>query len=50
MSFRQELKRHNVFRVAILYLVASWLILQVANVSVSLLQKKVSGLFFSVEK
>ena len=31
MSFIGELKRRNVFRVAVLYLVASWLILQVAD-------------------
>jgi TolB-like protein len=37
MSLIRELKRRNVFRVAILYLVASWLILQVADVGVSLL-------------
>ncbi len=37
MSFFTELKRRNVFRVAILYLVAGWLILQVADVGVSLL-------------
>ena len=32
MSFIAELKRRNVIRVAILYAVASWLILQVADV------------------
>jgi hypothetical protein len=37
MSFVQELNRRNVFRVAALYLVATWLILQVADVGVSLL-------------
>ncbi len=37
MSFIAELKRRNVFRVAIVYLVAGWLILQVADVGVSLL-------------
>ena len=37
MSFFSELKRRNVFRVALLYLVASWLIIQVADVGVSLL-------------
>ncbi len=37
MSFVAELKRRNVFRVAVLYIVASWLILQIADVGVSLL-------------
>jgi TolB-like protein len=37
MSLFAELKRRNVFRVAMLYLVASWLLLQVADVGVSLL-------------
>ncbi len=37
MSFFSELKRRNVFRVALLYMVASWLIMQVADVGVSLL-------------
>ena len=37
MSFFTELKRRNVFRVALLYLVASWLIIQVADTGVSLL-------------
>jgi serine/threonine-protein kinase len=32
MSFIEELKRRNVIRVALLYIVASWLILQVADV------------------
>lgn len=32
MSFIDELKRRNVVRVAVLYIVASWLILQVADV------------------
>ncbi len=32
MSFYSELKRRNVFRVALLYVVAAWLILQVADV------------------
>ncbi|MEM9302976.1 MAG: hypothetical protein AAGE01_12740 [Pseudomonadota bacterium] len=32
MSFFQELKRRNVFRVVTLYLVAGWLVLQVADV------------------
>ena len=37
MSLFSELKRRNVFRVALLYVVASWLILQVTDVGVSLL-------------
>ena len=37
MSLFSELKRRNVFRVALLYLVASWLIIQVADVGISLL-------------
>ena len=37
MSFFSELKRRNVIRVALLYAVASWLILQVADVGISLL-------------
>jgi adenylate cyclase len=37
MSFFSELKRRNVFRVALLYMVASWLIMQVTDVGVSLL-------------
>ena len=37
MSLFSELKRRNIFRVALLYLVASWMILQVAEVGVSLL-------------
>ncbi|HSD68126.1 MAG TPA: hypothetical protein VLB07_01175 [Woeseiaceae bacterium] len=37
MSLIAELKRRNVFRVALLYVVASWLILQVTDVGVSLL-------------
>ncbi|MDH3439278.1 MAG: hypothetical protein OEM63_00905, partial [Gammaproteobacteria bacterium] len=37
MSFFSELKRRNVIRVALLYLVASWLLLQVADVGISLL-------------
>lgn len=32
MSFFEELKRRNVVRIAVLYVVASWLILQVADV------------------
>lgn len=37
MSFFTELKRRNVLRVSILYVVLSWLILQIADVSISLL-------------
>ncbi len=37
MSFFSELRRRNVFRVALLYMVASWLIMQMADVGVSLL-------------
>lgn len=37
MSLFTELKRRNVFRVALLYLVAGWIILQVADVGISLL-------------
>jgi len=37
MSFLQELKRRNVYRVAVLYIVVSWLILQVTDVIVSVL-------------
>jgi adenylate cyclase len=37
MSLFSELKRRNVFRVALLYLVASWVIMQVADVGISLL-------------
>ena len=37
MSLITELKRRNVFRVALVYIVASWLILQVADVGISLL-------------
>ncbi len=37
MSLFSELKRRNVFRVALLYVVASWIILQVADVGISLL-------------
>ncbi len=32
MSFLEELRRRNVIRVAALYLVASWLVLQVADI------------------
>lgn len=38
MSFYDELKRRNVVKMALLYVVASWLILQVADLSVSLLE------------
>ncbi|MGB5621487.1 MAG: tetratricopeptide repeat protein, partial [Gammaproteobacteria bacterium] len=37
MSFFEELKRRNVVKVAVLYVVATWLLLQVADVGVSLL-------------
>ena len=37
MSFLTELKRRNVAKTAVLYVVASWLILQIADVGVSLL-------------
>ena len=37
MSFINELKRRNVIRVALLYLVATWLILQIADVGISIL-------------
>ncbi len=37
MSFVNELKRRNVIRVALVYLVASWLILQIADVGISIL-------------
>jgi TolB-like protein/Tfp pilus assembly protein PilF len=37
MSFFNELKRRNVFRVAIAYVVASWLLLQIADVLVPML-------------
>ena len=36
MSFLEELKRRNVIRMAVLYAVAAWLILQVAEVLISL--------------
>ena len=42
MSLVSELKRRNVFRVALVYIVASWLILQVADVGISLLGLPVS--------
>jgi len=35
MSFFNELKRRNVFRVAIAYLVVAWLVLQVADVVIN---------------
>jgi len=38
MSFFDELKRRNVVKMTLLYAVASWLILQVADLSVSLLE------------
>jgi len=31
MSFFEELKRRNVFRVAMVYAIASWLLMQVAD-------------------
>jgi len=37
MSFLEELKRRNVVKVAVLYVIATWLLLQVADVGVSLL-------------
>ena len=37
MSLYSELKRRNVFRVALLYVVASWLLLQVTDVGISIL-------------
>jgi TolB-like protein/Flp pilus assembly protein TadD len=37
MSFISELKRRNVIRVALLYLVASWLMIQMADVGISIL-------------
>ncbi|MGB5543368.1 MAG: hypothetical protein WBO15_08210, partial [Gammaproteobacteria bacterium] len=37
MSFFEELKRRNVAKVAVLYLIASWLLLQVTDVLSSLL-------------
>lgn len=38
MSFFAELKRRNVVRVAVVYLVASWLVMQITDVCVSLLE------------
>jgi TolB-like protein/Flp pilus assembly protein TadD len=43
MSLFSELKRRNVFRVALLYVVASWIILQVADLGISLLGLPVSS-------
>ena len=37
MSFVNELKRRNVIRIALVYLMASWLILQIADVGISIL-------------
>ncbi len=37
MNFYNELKRRNVFRVAVAYLVASWLLLQIVDVLVPIL-------------
>ena len=37
MSFFSELKRRNVIRVAVLYMVSSWVLLQLADVLTSLL-------------
>jgi TolB-like protein/predicted Zn-dependent protease len=37
MSFLEELKRRNVVKVAVLYVITTWLLLQVADVGVSLL-------------
>jgi TolB-like protein len=37
MSFFEELKRRNVFRVGVAYVVASWLLLQITDVLVSLM-------------
>ncbi len=38
MSFFQELKRRNVFRVGAAYAVAAWLVLQVTDVVVPILE------------
>jgi TolB-like protein/Flp pilus assembly protein TadD len=38
MSFLRELKRRNVYRVGTFYLVLSWLVLQVADVVISMLE------------
>ena len=40
MSFISELKRRNVFKVAIAYLVASWLVIQLADILVPMLTLK----------
>ena len=37
MKFIEELNRRNLFRVGVEYLVASWLLLQIADVVLSLL-------------
>ena len=36
MSLYHELKRRNVFRMAVLYVIAAWLIMQVAEVVITL--------------
>ena len=36
MSIVRELKRRNVFRMAVLYMVAAWLIMQVTEVLIAL--------------
>ncbi len=36
MSIVRELKRRNVFRMAVLYMVAAWLIMQVTEVLITL--------------
>ena len=36
MRLVSELKRRNVFRMAVLYIVAAWLIMQVAEVLIAL--------------
>ena len=38
MSFFSELKRRNVFRVGVAYVVTAWLVLQVTDVLISLLE------------
>jgi len=45
MSLFQELKRRNVIRIAILYLVSSWVLLQLADVLTSLLNAPEAALF-----
>jgi hypothetical protein len=37
VSFFQELKRRNVVRIAVLYVIAAWLLLQVTDVGMDLL-------------